>query len=94
MGRNPFGPPLALPVPMVEMRREPAFTRKLRRDARPAVRAQSADTRLQSQPPFTESGAQVSELLRILCTRLTERIAVRPPTLRAHVAQVLALLRL
>jgi hypothetical protein len=36
--------------------------------------------------------AQVSELLRILCAQLTERIAVRPLTLRAHVAQALTLL--
>ncbi len=39
-------------------------------------------------------GAQVPELLRIVCTHLTERVAVRPLTLRPHVAQALALLRL
>jgi hypothetical protein len=92
MGCNPFGPPLTLPAPLLEMGREPARTRRLWRNARSAVWAQCADTCLQSQPPLTELSTQVSQLLRILCAHLTECVAVRPLTLHAHVAQALALL--
>jgi hypothetical protein len=79
-----------------EARREAALARRIRGDARPAVRAQRAGLRrlMQSEAPVAELLVQVADLLLVLRPQLQDRVAVRMLPRGTQIAQLAALLRL